>query len=216
MTSPEISRSSRFGGPAALVAVSALVLAGCAGGSPGSEASPDATQSSSTSAAATPTATATATPAYKPASASGPAQNVPLPVLPAVAKTETKEGLEAFAKYWFELLSYGYETGDVEPLKAVSGPDCAFCNGLIRNVSDAWADGQWISGGKVQAPAITAHILDNEPWQATVQVIQSEVRIHNPDGTLVQDPTKAVNTGSQAVATFGPDGWTLIELGLIR
>lgn len=215
MTSQKFFPSARVGGQVALVVGAALVLAGCAGGSPSPGASPDATQSSA-SVAATPTVTPTATLAYKPASALGPAQNVPLPVLPAVAKTETKEGLEAFTRYWFAVLSYAYETGDVEPLKAVSGPQCAFCNGLVKNVSNAWTADKWISGGKVQTPAITAHVLENEPSQTTVQVIQSEVRIHNPDGTLAQDSTKAVNTGSQAVATFGPDGWTLIELGLIR
>lgn len=217
MTSHRISRSARSGGAVALLAAAALFLAGCAGGSPSPGATPDAPQSSARVASTpTPTATPTSTPAYKPASASGPAQNVPLPVLPAVAKTETKEGLEAFAKYWFALLSYAYETGDIEPLKAVSGPDCVFCNGLVKNVRNAWTEDKWISGGKVQTPAITAHVRENEPWQATVQVIQSEVSIHKSDGTLVQDPTKAINTGSQAVATFGPDGWTLIELGLIR
>ena len=142
----------------------ALILAGCAGGAPADPGAVSSTPTGSATSSPPSSPTPTPTAVYKPADASGPAQNVPVPVLPEVAKTETKEGLEAFAKYWFELLSYGYETGDVEPLKAVSGPDCAFCNGLIRNVSDAWADGQWISGGKVQAPAITAHILENEPW----------------------------------------------------
>ncbi|MFP5313120.1 MAG: DUF6318 family protein, partial [Actinomycetes bacterium] len=75
-------------------------------------------------AAETPTPSASATPTptpsavYKPADATGPAQNVPVPVLPEVAKTETKEGLEAFAKYWYELLSYGYESGDTKPLSS--------------------------------------------------------------------------------------------------
>lgn len=215
MTTHVISKHASLGG-VALVATAALMLAGCAGPAPGPAASPESTQSAAASASPSPTPTLTAAPAYKPASASGPAQNVPVPVLPAVAKTKTKEGLEAFARYWFAVLSYAYETGDVEPLKAVSGPECAFCNGLVKNVSNAWAGEKWISGGRVKTPAVTGRAVKNEPWQATVQVIQTEVSIHNPDGTLMQKPTKAINVGSQVVATFGPDGWTVIELGLIR
>ncbi|MFJ6077228.1 DUF6318 family protein [Pseudarthrobacter sp. NPDC092419] len=215
MASHVISKPA-FLGRIAVVAGAALLLGGCAGAAPEPAASPDTTQSGTTSVSVSPTATATAMPAYKPASAKGPAQNVPLPVLPAVAKTETKEGLEAFTKYWFAVLSYAYETGDVELLKGVSGPDCAFCNGLVKNVSNAWKDDKWISGGRVKTPAVTGRALENEPWQATVQVMQDEISIHNPDGTLTQDPTKAINVGSQVVATFGRDGWTVTELGLIR
>jgi hypothetical protein len=40
---------------------------------------------------------------YKPADAKGRAQNVPVPVKPALADKNTKEGLEAFTKYWYEL-----------------------------------------------------------------------------------------------------------------
>ena len=42
----------------------------------------------------TPTAAPTPSASYKPADATGKAQNVPVPVLPDAAKAETKEGLE--------------------------------------------------------------------------------------------------------------------------
>lgn len=130
-----------------VVLAAALSLSGCnAGGDPnsGGKTSPTSTATGS----ATPSATAKPTPtaAYKPADATGPAQNVPVPVLPEVAKTETKEGLEAFARYWFELLSYSFETGDTKPLEAVSGPNCAFCRGLSDNVTAAWSGNKWVVG----------------------------------------------------------------------
>lgn len=214
MTSQKISTPRTAPGFLALVSAGVLLLSGCAGGSP--EPGSSLTASQTASPTASPTSTSTPSAVYRPADASGPAQNVPVPVLPAVAKTETKEGLEAFAKYWFAVLSYAYETGDVEPLQVVSGSECTFCNGLVKNVSNAWAEGKWISGGRVRTPAVTGRALDNEPWQATVQVIQDEISIYNPDGSLSQDPTKAINVGSQVVASFGHDGWTVTELGLIR
>jgi hypothetical protein len=201
---------------AAAVVAAALLLAGCAGGAP---ADPGTVPSTPTgSATASPSATPTPTPSavYKPADASGPAQNVPVPVLPEVAKTETKEGAEAFAKYWFSVLSYAYETGDTEHLSALSGPDCVFCNGLVDNIKTAWSDGKWISGGRIETPAVTADAPAGEPTRVTLQVIQKELVIHNPDGSPYQEATAGTNSGSQATTTFDGTGWTISKLSLIR
>ena len=211
------SRVGRSSAAAALVIGCALALSGCnSGGSPG----PGST--SSQMAAETPTASATATPTptptavYKPADATGPAQNVPVPVLPEVAKTETKEGLEAFTRYWFELLSYGYETGDTERLSALSGPDCLFCKGLVENIETSWSDGKWISGGQIETPAVTADAPAGTPTFVTLQVIQKELVIRDADGSPYQEPTAATNSGSRATATFDGTGWTISKLSLIR
>jgi hypothetical protein len=213
LVSPRIVQS----GAAALAFGLALALSGC---NPGDSPGPGGT--SSPVAADTPTATSTPTPTptpsavYKPADASGPAQNVPVPVLPEVAKTETKEGAEAFAKHWFSVLSYAYETGDTKPLSALSGPECIFCKGLVDNIEVAWSDGKWISGGRIETPAVTADSVVGQPTRVTLQVIQKELIIHNPDGSPYQEATPATNSGSQAVTTFTGDGWTVTKLSLIR
>lgn len=217
MTSHNVSTSGpmRLGTAGAVVA-GALMLASCAGGAPADPgtASLAATESVSSSPTATPTPTPSAV--YKPADASGPAQNVPVPVLPEVAKTETKEGAEAFAKYWFSVLSYAYETGETESLSVLSGSNCKFCQGLVDNIESAWADGKWISGGQIEVPAATAKVLSSEPTYVTLQVLQRELLIHNSDGSLYQEPTAATNAGSQATASFGASGWIFSDLGLIR
>jgi hypothetical protein len=67
------------------------------------------------------------------ASSLGPARNLPKPVLPEAARQNTKEGFEAFTQYWFDTITYGLETGDSEPLREVSLPDCKMCNGYIAD-----------------------------------------------------------------------------------
>lgn len=97
-------RAAAIAGAAAVV----LVLAGCNSGE-----QPNVGRSSSTATeAATQTATPTQTPTavFRPADATGPAENVPVPLIPEVAKTETKDGAKAFASYWFSVLSYAYES----------------------------------------------------------------------------------------------------------
>lgn len=202
-----VIRRMEFRGSLAAAALGlGLVLGGCAHAEAPINAAPEGTRA----------ATAEESPAYKPASPSGPAQNVRVPVLPVSATTETQEGMETFVRYWFATLDYAYQTGNTGPVEAVSGPDCSFCNGLIENIRTAWMGDRWISGGRIMTPAVTAIAVPGEPWLATVQVIQGTVKLHRPDGTLFQEPTKATNSGSRALASFGTDGWTLIELGLIR
>ena len=204
-----------------LLVWSLLVLAGCdSGGSPGQTSSASVTASAgpseSATLSATPTPTATPSGAYKPADASGPAQNVPVPVLPEVAKTRTKEGLEAFTRYWYETLSYAYETGDTAELMAASGESCLFCQGLIEGVSASWRDERWISGGKIETPAITATLETDSTGYAIVQVIQQEIQIHKPDGGLYQVPTPSTNSGSRVSTSFVNSEWTVAELSLIK
>ena len=121
------SRTSSFGRRrqicAVLVALSMLPVAACTGGgtTPGATAAP-VTSSPTATATPTPTAAPTPTASYKPADASGRAQNVPVPVLPEAAKAETKAGAIAFAKHWFSLLNFAYETGDSSALWSPSRP----------------------------------------------------------------------------------------------
>lgn len=208
------SRRSRMHLVAALAA-SALLLTGCnSGGTPGDPDTASPSASATVSPSATPTPTVTA--AYVPASAQGRAQNVPVPVLPEVAKTETKEGLEAFVSYWYSALSYAYETGDATPLQAVSGPNCVFCTGLQDGLVTAWNDGRWVVGGIIETPVINGHLSPGSPSQVTVQVLQAQTEIRKADGGLYQDPRQATNSASQATATFGSNGWVLTDLSLIR
>ncbi|UYY82384.1 DUF6318 family protein [Arthrobacter sp. YA7-1] len=142
---------------------------------------------------------------------------MPVPVLPEAAKTNSKEGVEAFARYWFQALSYAYETGDTSAIKRTTGPNCVFCNGLQESIGQSWADGKWIVGGRIETPVVAGKPgTGPESRQATVQVIQQQIEIRKADGTLYQEATDASNSGSQLVATFNSDGWMVTDLGLIR
>lgn len=200
--------------------LSLLALSGCSNGdAPPGEPTSGAPSSASPSASVTPSASPSPKPkpVYKPADAKGRAQNVPIPVKPALADKNSKEGLEAFSKYWFQTLSYAYETGDTALMEAASGPNCRFCNGLRNNIHSAWQGKNWIAGGKIQTPSVRAKFSPGgKSQQATIQVIQQELSIYKAVGVLSQASTKATNTGSQAIATFDSTGWVIADLGLIR
>lgn len=199
-------RRRRIG--AVLVAMTLLPATACTGGgtTPGATAAP---ATSSQAASPTPTATPTAAASYKPADASGRAQNVPVPVLPEAAKAETKEGLEAFARYWFQLLSYGYETGDAGLLTAVTSSACEACE-TAKKVLTGWnSDGRWLVGGKVQTPSVstTFRVAPDGNYQVAIQVSQQALSYFNPDGSLDSADAKPEDTGNLMLAVFKDGSW---------
>lgn len=190
-----------------------LLLTGCQGsGTP--------TNTGSTTPPPTETATATPTPApsavYKPADANGRAENVPVPEMPALAKENTKEGLEAFVKYYYAVKNYANETGDVTTLATLNGPDCAACSSLLEATSQSYIEGRWMAGGKLEVPVIEVHWNPNNTVQTVKQqVIQGDITYYNSDGSEGRAPDIATNSAFVIVASFDAS-WTVADLGVLR
>lgn len=191
---------------AVVLALSLLPITACTAGgtTPGATAS---TESSSPTAPPTPTATPTAS--YRPADASGRAQNVPVPVLPEAAKAETKEGLEAFARYWFKLLSYGYETGDVSQLLDITSPDCRACDRATAVITGWHEEGRWLVGGKTETSSVSTafSVAPDGNYQVAIQVSQGSISYYNANGTLHQADAKPDDTGNLMLAVFRNGAW---------
>jgi hypothetical protein len=208
MTSRTSRSSSKRYWSAALVAALLMSATACSGAGAQPPASPSAA-TSTPSVASVPSAMPTSTPSYKPADASGRAQNVPVPVLPEVAKSETKEGLEAFARYWFQLLSYGYETGDTSRIDAITSRDCRACERAKEVITGWHADGRWLVGGKTVTPSVstTFVVAPDGNYQVAVQVAQTAISYYNPDGTLHEATPKPEDTGNLMLAVFRDGSW---------
>ena len=205
-------------GAVAIVVAAAVMLAGCAGGAPADPgtASPTAIESTSPSPSATPTPTTSA--AYKPADASGPAQNVPVPVLPEVAKTETKEGAEAFTAYWFQQVNYAYETGDIAGVQSVTSPNCAYCSNITSSLTTNYQEGRWLAGGKITVPAATTTFerAADGNYQVIVQVQQETITYYAPGGSEFRAATKPSNTGNVLLVGFEDNAWRVNALHPLR
>ncbi|MCU6481123.1 DUF6318 family protein [Arthrobacter sp. A2-55] len=181
---------------AAVVAAS-LLLTGCSSaappvagsGSPGQSAPSTATAAATAAPTNPPTTVPAPAPAYKPATAAGPAQNVPVPVLPAKAKEFSKEGLEAFATYWYSTLGYAFETGDPGPMLAISDPGCKPCNAMKSAATGGHENGRWIVGGQMEVLTTEAS-FDPAPdgsYQTITMVRQSQVKYYRADKSLSKD-----------------------------
>ncbi|TQJ39894.1 hypothetical protein FBY33_1928 [Arthrobacter sp. SLBN-112] len=212
------SRAVRSGA-AALIVGFTVVLSGCnSGDSPGQGGTSSPVAAETPTVSATPTPTPTPSAVYKPADASGPAQNVPVPVLPEVAKTETKEGLEAFTRYWFDLLNYAYQTGDVAGLTSVTSPDCDYCSKLSTSLTTNYQGDRWLSGGRITIPASTTTFERSADgnFQVILQVIQTPISYYEPGGREFRTASNGSNTGNVLLADFEAGAWRVNDLHPIR
>lgn len=219
MTSRTSTSSGRRRIAGAAVLAALLFTSACTGVNAG-QGTPSAATSQSLSASASATASATPTPtaSYRPADASGKAQNVPVPVLPEVAKTETKEGLEAFARYWFELLNFAYETGNPDGVESVSSPACELCSNIARSLLTNYEGDRWLAGGKIEVPSVstTFEAQPDRGYQVVVQVQQSTISYFGPGGTEFRKPTPSSDTGNVMLAAFKDGAWQVTGLHQIR
>lgn len=133
----------------AVVVAGLALLTGCSRGnrslesSSGSADAPASAPASTSASAPTPTV-------YVPASEKAPAQNVPVPMMPEAAKQQTKEGWEAFAKYYIDELNYMVETNDPSRVEALASGACDFCRVEIHFANFAAEQNHWAIGGKYE------------------------------------------------------------------
>ncbi|WP_168223498.1 DUF6318 family protein [Pseudarthrobacter sp. NIBRBAC000502772] len=132
-----------------------------------------------------------------------------MPVLPEVAKTETKEGLEAFVSYWYSTLSYAYETGDTKPLESASGPSCGSCAKVRTEVTEWHSDGRWMAGGKMHVEGVHSDFIETAPaeYQAVVQVYQDTTDYYLADATPKGSVPRQPAIGDIVIAVFDGSGW---------
>ncbi|BCW43226.1 DUF6318 family protein [Arthrobacter sp. StoSoilB5] len=200
-----------------------LLLSGCQGGSSPSSAP---TETGSTTAAPTPDTSSPGSPAvtsgttapsgvYKPADAKGKAQNVPVPVMPELAKENTKEGLEAFIRYWYAQLSYVDETGDMSSWLPLISRDCRLCVRLQESGEDGYSNGRWLVGGKISVPVVEVQWGADSVKAVKVQVIQDQIDYFNPDGSVGRTRSEASNDAFALFASFAEGQWIVVDLAVI-
>lgn len=151
----------------------------------------------------------TAAPVYKPASAQGPAENVPVPVLPEKAKEFSKEGLIAFTEYWYSTLGYAFETGDPKPMMDISGTACKTCGQVGEPVNNWYAEGGWIVGGLMTVHSTTTS-FETDPaghYQVIAMVQQSPGSYYSANQTLYKAYPPTPARADIVLATFANDQW---------
>ena len=157
------------------------VLAGCsseADGNPELEETTDASSPEPTE--------------YVPASAEGPAQNVPEPRLRASATEASEEGALETLEYFWEAAQYTRLTGDSTHIGLVSSDNCEFCNTFMTDWRDAYDSGNWaVPDGEVNYEISEAWSANEEDGTLSVDVLFSltepDIKLYASSGRIEQD-----------------------------
>lgn len=204
-------------------AVFLALLTGC-GGSGGAEqpsASSSAADTPSSSAGAEPsasgsaTASASASAEYKPATADGPAENVPVPEMPAVAKEHTKEGYEAFVRYWVDLVNYSNESGTTEIITSLTNRNCGSCKNIIGTVEYNADNGRWMVGGKWEVESVYTSMAEDTQGYIRGQMIfnQAAIKTYSEGGVEASSASESGELRPEVILEYSGESWILIGIG---
>jgi hypothetical protein len=139
---------------------------------------------------------------------------VPLPVLPEAAERETKEGLIAFAKYWYSTLNFAYETGNFGPLDKVTAPTCALCQKVRPGIVEWNSNGRWIAGGLVKANGAFSEYVKSPAgdYQVTTQLEQSAGTLYRADASIEKSVPGAQVLADIMVVRFVDGHWRAVNV----
>lgn len=198
----------------ALLIAGALALAGCSSPPKTAATTPPVSAPPTSEPATTPAPTPSTAAIYKPATDKGPAENVPVPVLPEKAKEFSKEGLIAFTKYWYSTLGYAFETGDPEPMMTVSDTECRTCSAMKQATVAGHAGGKWISGGRmvIERPNSDFAKTPDGTYQAITMARQEQVRYFKADKSLSKDLGVTTARGDILVGSYRDGHWKAVTV----
>jgi hypothetical protein len=207
--------------PAIVAAAGAIVLVGCQGEAgenkpPSSVESTQATAGSSPSDPIPSPSEAGGSPAPTPASSNGPAANIPVPEKPALADENTREGLEAFTRYWFELLNHGYTTNNWNAFDTETDPGCRTCGSIKANVLELYAQGRWVQGADISVVSFSTKFEESLTGSITsfVENQQNEIVYFESDGTVLKvTPKQPSPVLDVVIATWEQGSWLMLDYG---
>jgi hypothetical protein len=136
--------------------------------------------------------------------------------MPKAATQESKKGLASFAEYWYDLLSYAYESGNTEPIREVTSSDCSRCEAALKVIDEWHKDGRWLVGGKAEIVG-TGKEMTTDPhgvYQLPVQVRFAELNYYSNGDLHTNEPASSGHI-DLVMASFDDDGWTVQDLGVV-
>lgn len=196
--------------------ITAFVLTSCQPSEPSEDPSPPAT--AETTQAVTPSPTVSATPTPKPATAEGPAENIPVPEMPTAAKNTSEEGSAAFLEHYFDLINYALHTYDTEPLEKLTSQSCVPCGeGLIDPIWYHADQGHWQVGGTNHL-AVTGATLasENEGLVSFNLEVDAQTIYSAPNQIVEESPaSNEVITGVAVLKLEGASSsWNVYDINM--
>jgi hypothetical protein len=153
-----------------------------------------------------------------PASAAGPAVNIPVPEKPALADENSVEGLEAFTKWWVGLVNYGIATNDFAPMWQVTDQGCVTCGNIEASIREVYSEGGWQVGGEVSVEGFGSQFEVNTSGSISSYLTnkQTAITVYNQSGEVINEIPAVTNPEpSGTFATWTDGAWVMLDFGLL-
>jgi hypothetical protein len=129
-----------------------------------------------------PTATPTS-PAVSEEATASERPEVEKPMPPDAMRRDDVAGAEAAAQYFLQLYPYVYATGDVAEWKAMSHPDCVFCDGVASRATEIHDSGGRQIGGSLVINRVDSRPPTDESAYFAIWVDASESPVERTNGS---------------------------------
>lgn len=138
---------------------------------------------------------------------------VAAPEMPNEAAEASAAGAEAWVRHWIDLLNYAYDTGDTEPLAALSPSVCKVCSGTISDINEIYGAGGRLEGAEM----VPSRVLSPPPDARNLVAVgvtfteAASIRV-NADGSRTEEPATA-ETEVGFVLVHENGAWQLRGIG---
>ncbi len=135
------------------------------------------------------------------------------PTRPDAIKQNDLESAAVSAKYFLELYGYTIKSLDLSEFRAISSPDCEFCNDFIGHISELVEGEQAYEGGALKISEAVHDETENTNDIANVlfYMEQKEAKILDSGGDVVE-AYPAGSMGTRVVLTFEDESWTVTQV----
>lgn len=138
------------------------------------------------------------------------------PTMPAAAKQLTEPGAKAFVKYYYAIINYAWNTGDVGELSSLSEEQCKTCWGYIAQLEKVYG-----AGGRYETKGDTPDRITAGP-RHTAEQPDFIMRVRQAPGLQFDEAGSIVERLKPFTRTMRITlvkkfkGWRVLALGEIR
>lgn len=133
------------------------------------------------------------------------------PERPAEMAEISVAGAEAAATYFLQLYPYAYATNDLTEWRALSHPECAFCNSVISNVEEQVGAGT-VSLGGLHIDELYAATISPSRFAVNAVVTESPSVEVAGDGSVVSELSTSKTYDVVFALQRGDTEWIVLEI----
>lgn len=218
-----------------LTLAAALVLTACggdaedpAGGDPTATDSASADKSASSSGENSPsdgsstseaseetTKTSESDGEYVPASADGPATNVPKPEGPESMTEQTEDGVKATVDYFWQAIWYLSVTGDPSSLNQIVTDSCTYCQEEVDYFTTIYSEGSWYVTTPSTVADSSVSLKGSSSANAWISLDAPATTMYFSDGSQAGSSSGTNGAGWEIQLKFTDGHWVIAEATII-